>query len=156
MATNSISVTLTGYDALIKRMNQLPAKIRAKPGRRALGKAALAVKRQVVQNVRAIDDPLTGRQIRYNVAQRFRSRYFRSTGDLMISVGVLTNPGRIDPPSNPDRGARGPTPEWYLYELGTVKQPARPVVTPALSQAQNAAIAAFTREFQRALTDLGV
>jgi len=113
-----VEFSLLGLDGVIKRMRSLPVELRKKPGRSALGRAARLVRLAAVSNAQGVDDPETGRQIAQNIVQRFRSRYYRQTGDLMISVGVATERGRI-PKGNPDAGAKGNTPHWHLVELGT-------------------------------------
>lgn len=123
---------LRGFDEVTKRMRGIPIALRQKVGRSAFGSAARAVTTAAKENALKVDDSETGRTIASNVVQRFRSRYFKSTGDLMISVGVATEKGRI-PPGNPDTGPKGNTPHWHLIELGTEKMAAQPFLRPALA-----------------------
>lgn len=134
--------SLIGFDTVIGKMRALPVAMRGKPGRLALGRAAAIVRKAAQQNAAKVDDPETGRKIAQNVTQRFRSRYFKQTGDLMISVGVATPKGRI-PKGNPDEGAKGPTPHWHLIELGTENSRAQPFLQPALSNNINSVIDTF-------------
>lgn len=122
---------LRGFEAVTQRMRGLPVALRGKPTRSALGSAARLVANEVKSNALRLDDEETGRTIAANVTQRFRSKYFKQTGDVMISVGVGTPKGRI-PKGNPDEGPKGPTPHWHLLELGTEKMRAQPFVRPAL------------------------
>ena len=102
------------------------------------------------QNAERVDDPETGRRIRDNIGRRFRGRYFRRTGDLMISVGVLTKRGPI-PEGNPDEGAKGNTPHFHLVELGTEHARAQPFLRPALEENINPAINKFASELDKEL-----
>lgn len=122
---------LQGFDRVISKMRGLAPAIRGKAGRSALGSAARVVTNAAKDNARRVDDPETGRKIADNVTQRFRSKYFKATGGLMVSVGVATNKGRI-PKGNPDEGAKGNTPHWHLVELGTERARAQPFLRPAL------------------------
>lgn len=122
---------LKGYDSVVGKMRALPFQIRGKAGRSALGSAARVVVKTAKQNALRVDDAETGRSIARNIVQRFRSRYFKQTGDLMVSVGVATPKGRI-PRGNPDEGAGGPTFHWHLVELGTEQARAQPFLRPAL------------------------
>lgn len=151
MAINDpLQATLTGWDKLTRRLEALPEKVRRRIGNKALGKAAAVVKKAAKANAAKIDDPETGRQIADNIAQRVRSKRNRRTGTLTVSVGVLTETGRI-PPGNPDTGRRGNTPHWHLVELGTSEARPQPILQNALSQNVENAITAFQREFSAQL-----
>src|SRR5690606_24043644 len=100
------------------------------------------------ENALRVDDPETGRRIADNIGQRFRSRYFRQTGDTMVSVGVRTNRGRI-PKGNPDEGRRGNTPHWHLVELGTERAKAQPFLRPAASESVSEIFNTVATELER-------
>lgn len=148
-----IEFKIDGVDSLLARMRALPQELRKKPARSALGKAAKVIRDQARANALAIDDPETNRVIAENIIQRFRSRYSRRTGDLMISVGVGTEKGRI-PKGNPDTGAKGNTPHWHLQELGTENMPAQPFLRPAAEQKAGEAVQVFASELDKAITRL--
>lgn len=139
-------VRLEGADEAIERLKTVSRVVRTRATRRALGKAAALVRKAARQNALRVDDPETGRRIADNIGQRVRSGYARSTGDQMVSVGVLSKRGRI-PRGNPDEGRRGNTPHWHLIELGTATAKAQPYLRPALSENVQAA----TNEFGRTL-----
>lgn len=145
-----IEFNLTGMDEAIKKLRALPVELRKKPGRSALGYAAKIVRLAAKDNALRIDDAGTGRRIADNIVQRFRSRYFKQTGDLMISVGVATERGRI-PKGNPDAGPGGNTPHWHLIELGTENARAEPFLRPALEQNIGAATDEFGRRLDKAI-----
>lgn len=130
---DGVEVKIEGLDELTRRFQALQLGIRRKAGRSALGKAARVVTNAAKQNVQRSDDPETGRRIADNITQRFRSRYFKRTGDLMVSVGVATPNGKI-PKGNPDEGRKGPTPHWHLVEEGTEQARAQPFLRPAAAQ----------------------
>jgi len=145
-----VQFNLTGLDAVTARLRALPVELRGKAGRSALGRAAALVRRAAKANALGVDDPSTGRRIADNVVQRFRSRHFKQTGDLMISVGVGTERGRI-PKGNPDTGPKGNTPHWHLVELGTERMRAEPFLRPALEANIDAATATFGRELDKSI-----
>ena len=95
-----------------------------------------------------LDDPDTGRRIADNVGQRFRSKYFRQTGDSMVSIGVLTKKGRI-PRGNPDEGRKGNTPHWHLIELGREGAAAQPFLRPAASSSVSEVYGAIAAELEK-------
>lgn len=146
----SFEVKLTGLEPLLKKMRTLKQEIRLKPARSALGQAAKLIREQAKQNAAGLDDPETGRKIADNIVQRWRSRYYKRTGDLMISVGVATEKGRI-PKGNPDAGAKGNTPHWHLLELGTEKMPAQPFLQPAAHEQAQAAMDKFTTSLDKSI-----
>ncbi|EFI59768.1 MULTISPECIES: HK97-gp10 family putative phage morphogenesis protein [Comamonas] len=148
-----IQFKLTGFDEVSKRLQALPVELRKKPARSALGKAATLVRGQAQTNAIWLDDKATGRKIADNIIQRFRSRYSKRTGDVMISVGVGTEKGRI-PKGNPDEGPKGNTPHWHLLELGTEQAKPQPFLRPAAEQQAEAAIALFGTELDKAITRL--
>ena len=148
-----VQFKINGVDVLTARMRALPVELRKKPARTALGKAAKAIREQAQANARMIDDPETGRAIADNIVQRLRSRYTRRTGDLMSSVGVATEKGKI-PKGNPDTGPKGNTPHWHLLELGTEQMAAQPFLRPAAEAKAGAAVDVFASELDAALTRL--
>lgn len=156
MMADGISFTLTGFDEVRKKLAQTPIKLRTKGSRRALGRAAAIVRKAARQNALRVDDAETGRRIADNIGQRVRSRYSRRTGDAMVSVGVLTEKGRI-PKGNPDTGRKGNTPHWHLIELGTEKARAQPFLRPALDSNIGAVIDKFAieldKEIEKALAE---
>ena len=77
----------------------------------------------------------------------------KRTGDMMISVGVGTDKGRI-PRGNPDTGAKGNTPHWHLLELGTQDMRAQPFLRPAAEQMAEQAISTFGSELDKAITKI--
>ena len=129
---DGIDFTLVGFEEVRRKLAITPIKLRTKGARKALSTAANIVTKAARQNAERVDDPETGRRIRNNIGKRSRSGYSRRTGDAMVSVGVLTEKGRI-PKGNPDAGPKGNTPHWHLIELGTEKARAQPFLRPALA-----------------------
>ena len=146
---------LKGVDDALKRLQSIPEKIRKKSGRAALGAAARVVRRAAKDNAQRVDSSETGRKIADNIVQRFRSRYFKQTGDLMISIGVATERGPI-PKGNPDEGPGGNTPHWHLLEFGTERSQAKPFMRPALANNTDAATSAFVNRLNKELDKVGV
>ena len=146
----NVEVNLQGLDPILAKMRTLKREIRLKPARSALGQAAKLIRQQAQQNALAVNDPDTGRTIADNIVQRFRSKHHKRTGDLMISVGVATEKGRI-PKGNPDTGPKGNTPHWHLLELGTENMPAQPFLAPAARQQAEAAMHQFTASLDKGI-----
>ena len=146
----NVEVKLQGLVPIVEKMRTLKREIRLKPARSALGQAAKLIRQQAQQNALAVNDPDTGRTIADNIVQRFRSKYHKRTGDLMISVGVATEKGRI-PKGNPDTGPKGNTPHWNLLELGTENMPAQPFLAPAARQQAEAAMHQFTASLDKGI-----
>lgn len=144
---------LKGYEETLGRLVLVSAELRERPMKSALGKAAAVVKEQAQENALRVDDKGTGRQISENIIQRYRSRFYRDTGDMMVSIGVGTPRGRI-PPGNPDEGEGGPTFHWHLIELGTEKTAARPFLVPALTAKAPAAIDKFAESLNESIDKL--
>lgn len=144
---------LKGYGNVIKKMRALPVALRGKPGRSALGSAARVVTKAAKENALRIDDPDTGRRIADNIVQRFRTKFFKRTGDLMVSVGVGTERGRI-PKGNPDTGPKGNTPHWHLLELGTEQAKAQPFLRPALESSMESVEAVFAQKLEQQIDKL--
>lgn len=144
---------LKGFDQVSKRLQALPIGLRGKAGRSALGSAVRVMTNQAKDNALRVDDENTGRQIAQNIVQRFRSKYFKRTGDLMISVGVSTSKGRI-PQGNPDEGPKGNTYHWHLVELGTEKMKAQPYLRPAFGQTVDKVQQVFAAKLDQQITKI--
>lgn len=147
---DGIEFSLTGFEEVRKKLAITPIKVRTKGSRRALGRAAAVIRKAARQNALSVDDAETGRRIADNVGQRVRGGYSRRTGDAMVSIGVLTQHGRI-PKGNPDTGRKGNTPHWHLIELGTEHARAQPFLRPALENNIGAVIDKFAVELDKEL-----
>lgn len=148
--TDGINFTLTGFEEVRRKLAITPIKLRTKGSKRALGRAAAIVRKAARQNALRVDDAETGRRIADNIGQRVRGGYSRRTGDAMVSIGVLTQHGRI-PKGNPDTGRKGNTPHWHLVELGTEKARAQPFLRPAMESNIGAVIDKFAAELDKEL-----
>lgn len=143
-------VDIKGAEQIVANMRTLSAELRQKPGRSALGRAAKLIRLQAADNALGVDDPETGRRIADNIVQRWRSKYHKRTGDMMISIGVATERGRI-PSGNPDTGPKGNTPHWHLLELGTEHMAPQPFLVPAAAQQGRAAVNEFARSLEKSI-----
>lgn len=148
-----VDFKIKGLDEVRKRLQELPKELQLKPARSALGKAAALVRKQAQANALRVDDPDTGRRIADNIIQRFRGRHFRRTGDLMVSVGVGTEKGRI-PKGNPDAGPKGNTPHWHLLELGTEKMRAQPFLRPTAEEVAPQVMDTFALNMNKAIDQI--
>lgn len=162
----TLQVRIEGVDELHKRLQTISVQTRGKAGRTALRKAAAEIAEQARQNVSKLDDPKTAEDIAKNVALQFASRHFRRTGDLMFRVGILGGARSYANTTQNRRKQRvgqtyktdgdksnpgGDTFYWRFLELGRRGVPATPFLVPAARQAGGAAIAAFVREYNKAL-----
>jgi HK97 gp10 family phage protein len=144
---------LKGFDAVFKKMRGLSPALKGEAGRSALGSAARVVTNAAKNNALRVDDSDTGRKIASNVVQRYRSKRSKATGDVIISVGVATEKGRI-PKGNPDTGPKGNTPHWHLIELGTEKARAQPFLRPALESNIGNVQTVFAEKLEKQLDKL--
>lgn len=142
--------TMRGLDKVLAQMKAVKDDVKGKSARTAMAKAARIVTNAAKANARRVDDSTTGRQISQNISQRFASKTYRATGDIMYRIGVATPKGKI-PKGNPDEGAKGPTYHWHLIELGTGTVPAKPFMLPALSSNINQATDKFVTELSLSL-----
>lgn len=144
---------LKGLDATIARMKTLPNDVRKKLVVPSMRKATRVVTNAAKANALRIDDPTTARKIAANIQQRFASRTYARTGDVMFRVGVANPKGKI-PKGNPDEGEGSPTRHWHLLELGTEAMAARPFMLPALADNIEAATSAFAAEAAKRIAKL--
>lgn len=154
---DGIDFKFDGLAETLSNLKTLPLKVRRSAARKATGKGAAIIRKKAKEIVKQSDDPETGRRIADNIGQRFRSRYFRETGDTMVSVGVLSGKGRI-PKGNPDTGPKGNTPHWHLLEQGTEHSKAQPFLRPAasssVSEVFNAVASALAVEVNKEVAKL--
>jgi HK97 gp10 family phage protein len=145
---DGVKFSIRGMDRTSMRFIALTDHFRKKVAQSALGSAVRVITNDAKRRALTIDDPETGRVIADNIVQRVRSRYYRKTGDIMISVGVNTAHGRI-PSGNPDTGKGGSTPHWHLVEEGTEKMAARPYLRPAMNENIEKVLDTFARKLEQ-------
>jgi HK97 gp10 family phage protein len=163
---DSIQFQLSGLDAVLTKMRGLAPDLRAKGARSAMRKAANLVRDAAVVNAQRIDDPETKESIAKNIVVRFSSRTLKTTGDVMMRVGVL---GGARPYSNTRENVRkrrvgktyktggdkgnpgGDTFYWRFVEFGTSRTAAKPFMRPALEQNIETATSAATTELSRSI-----
>lgn len=150
-----VETKLTGFDEAVEKLLKLPQDLRKRALVRAMSRSTRIVTKAAKANALRVDDSATGRRIANNVQQRFASRTYKQTGDVMFRVGVATPKGRI-PKGNPDEGVKGPTPHWHLVELGTEEMRAEPFMLPALTNNIGLVIDKTATELTAALKEVGV
>jgi HK97 gp10 family phage protein len=146
-----IAATMTGVDALVKKLEAIKYETRYKGGRFALRKAAQLVRNAARSNALQLDDKETGRSIARNVTEKWNGRLYKTTGDLGFRVGVQQGAILPKPGEATDLSAGGPTPHWRLLEFGTERMAARPLMRPALESNVQRATDEFMRQYDKAL-----
>lgn len=143
-----VSFSLIGLDGLLGKLDEVSYDVKKRGGRSSLRKASQLLVEKVQEGARKFDDPETGRSIADNVALRWDSRRFKSTGDLAFRVGVLRGAVLKD---GGDTAAGSATPHWRLKEFGTETMPAEPFMRPALADNINLITDKFLTEYDKAL-----
>lgn len=171
---DSVSFELTGLAPLLAKLDSVKDDVKYKGGRFALRKAANIVAAAAKKNALQIDDPVSAEIISKNVAIRWSSRTFKSTGDLGFRVGVLG--GARTPAKDPRAAARrrarsgatslddlgeiagkgkanpgGDTFYWRFVEFGTARSRAQPFMRRALSENITAATDEFIKQYEKGL-----
>lgn len=156
-------VEIGGLAKVLDRMKDVSAQMKGKITRSATRKGANVIRDAVRQGWQRVDRTDTPNSIADNVAVQFAGRTFRRTGDIMFRVGIRGGAKQYANTVANRRGRRvgktfntgGSTFYWRFYELGTSRQPARPVMQPALASSADAAFAAMAKEFERQFVKLG-
>ncbi|QEY15467.1 HK97 gp10 family phage protein [Cellvibrio sp. KY-GH-1] len=145
---DSFDFKLQGVDSLQKKLKAVSDEIRYKGGRAGLRKAANFVRDVAKQNAERFNDPNTAESIPLNMAVRWSSRRFKTTGDLMFRVGVmggamnyadsrenrrLGRSGKVYKTGGSKKNPGGDTYYWRYKEFGTQHIPAAPFMRPALA-----------------------
>ena len=126
-------VKLDRVDQLRPKMQKLDAALNQKLARAALTTGAKKIVKRAKGLVAKHDDPLTGRRIANNITYRYRSKWSKQTGDVIISVGVAYPKGPI-PKKNKDEGPKGPTPHWHIIHQGSEHVKGDPFLVNAAMQ----------------------
>lgn len=146
-------INLAGIEKVVERLKTVAREVKVTAARKALAKAARLITNEAKAGAERSDDPKTGRKISQNIQQRFASKTFKQTGDVMYRIGVATARGPI-PKGNPDEGPKGNTPQWHLIELGTEHAAAEPFLRPAGETKAQAAADVFMSELDKQLDKL--
>lgn len=164
---DSIKFSLLGVNEIVGRFKEVKDDVKFKGGRFALRKSANVIKKAAIAGALKIDDPYTAEKIAKNIAIRWGSRRFKTTGDLSFRVGVLggaRNPGAGkrrrgqhtleelgELPGEGKGNPGGSTWYWRLVEFGTSKTRAKPFMRPALQNNIGAATNEFLSQYRKAL-----
>lgn len=129
---DAVQFSLIGLDDVLGKMKALGPALKKKGARFAMRKAANLVAAAAISNAMRIDDPSTPSAIPKNIAVRFSNRRFKSTGDVMFSVGVMGG-AVLDEKQEADGLPGKGTQHWRLREFGTERTAADPFMSPALA-----------------------
>ncbi len=142
---------IKGAEAVRAKMESVTHEIAYKGGRFALRKAANLIADRARENALRFDDPDTASNISKNIAVRWSSKRFKSTGDLAFRVGVLGGGGGNLSKKKTSKAPGGDTRYWRLLEFGTQKMPAQPFMRPALERNQTEAAQEFIKYAEKAI-----
>lgn len=156
-------IKVEGLDKVVAEMRKVTVQMRGKIARSAVRKGANVVRDAAKQAWARVDREETPNNIAENVAVQFAGRTFRRTGDIMFRVGIRGGAKQYANTKENRRARRvgktyktgGSTFYWRFYELGTKRQPARPVMQPALFNNGQAAFNAMVNEMNRQFAKLG-
>ena len=165
----SFSVTMTGVEELVKKLEGLKYDLQRKGGRFALRKAAQVIRDQARSNAGRVNDPETAAEIAKNINERWAPKFNQATGDLKFRVGIMGGVfGKLQgdttgvygdkfTKATRKRGAinqdlpGGDTRHWGYLEFGTEKMAARPFLRPAMDQSAQKATDVFIDQYGRAI-----
>ncbi|MCZ4058219.1 HK97 gp10 family phage protein [Pantoea sp. LMR881] len=145
---DGVDFSITGLDSLLGKLDEVSDDLRRKGGRAALRQAGNVIVSKAKANAQRLDDPVTGRSIADNVAQRWNGKLFKQTGNLGFRIGVLH--GAVLK-KHPDKAQNAPTPHWRLLEFGTEKMRAQPFLRPAAENSIGEVVSTFGDEYEKAI-----
>ncbi|MCB5226202.1 HK97 gp10 family phage protein [Alishewanella sp. 16-MA] len=151
--SNKVKFSLVGFNEIQKKLQMLNQEVRFKASRSALRRSAGIVMRSAKENALTVDDKKTGRRIADNIALRFGTKVFNSTGKQLYRIGVNTR-WQNTQKGNPDEGYKGNTPHWHLVEFGTRRSRERKYLRPALTNNVNNVINKFGTEIMKEINKL--
>lgn len=160
--TDSVEFQITGLDAALATMRNLPAAMRVKAVKPAARKAANVVRKAAKAAALRLDRPATPLKIADNIEVQFASRHFKRTGEVKFRVGVR---GGAKAYGNTKQNRRlkrvgahyktgGSTYYWRFVEFGTSRVRARPFMRPALESNISPATQVFVTELDKELAKL--
>lgn len=149
--TDRLDFKIDGLEELQKKFKNISDDMEYKGGRFALRKAAQVIRDDAKQGAARVDDPATAENISRNIAERWSTRRFRATKDLMFRVGVLGGAGGNLSKEEITKNPGGDTRYWRLIEFGTEKMPAQPFMRPAAKNAGQKAVNKFVTEYGKKL-----
>lgn len=148
---DQVQFSILGLKEVLDKFEGLPKAFKYKGSRFALRKAANLVAEKARENARRLDDPETASVIADNIAVRFASRRFKTTGDVMFRIGVMGGANLKKRDASEGLPGKG-TQHWRLLEFGTEKMPAQPFMRPSLEQNINEATNEFVTQMDKWIT----
>lgn len=116
---------IEGLDPVLAKMKGLTPALKKKALRSAGTKAMRIVRDAARRGAAALDDPKSPSNIAKAIVTRYDSKASRREGGSVTKVGVMGG-------ARPQKGNQD-TGHWRLVEFGSVNNPARPFMRPALA-----------------------
>lgn len=157
--TDAIELRIEGTGPIVRKAKAVGGRQGNNALRRALTKGVRPIQKQARANALRIDDPATAEKIAKNIAIRSGGvRRERLARGVMKRVGVLGGAKPLR--KGTETGLPGGnTTHWRFVEFGTSEARAQPFMRPAMMQASQATVNAFTAaapvELDKELAKLG-
>jgi HK97 gp10 family phage protein len=153
---------IQGLDGVLEKMRALGPALSAKGARTAMRKAANVVRDAAKVNAAKLDDPSTPNRIADHIGVQFAAKSLKTTGDIMMRVGVRGGAKQYADNRDNRRSGRvgkkfetgGSVFYWRFLEFGTSKMAARPFLRPALSENIDKATEVAVAELNKAIDRL--
>lgn len=148
---DNITFNIKGLDSVLAKMKNVSDDVKYKGGRFALRKAAQVVRNSARAKALLLDDPRTAQDISKNIVERWSSKTFRRTGNLMFRVGVMGGAGGNKSSAALDSLPGKDTRHWRHLEFGTEKTRAQPFMRRSLEENIGKATNEFVIQYGKAL-----
>jgi HK97 gp10 family phage protein len=155
---------IEGLDHVLKNMRGLPVKLQKTAMRRAGLQAMNIVRKAAAAGWKRVDDPATKNS---QIWKKVKVKNFQKKFGIVTKVGIeggAVSKTYVSNRRNQRSGRAGKsytvespdTFHWRFYELGTSRQPARPIMVPALvsniTNVTNKYVSVLTAEISKAIT----
>lgn len=148
---DTVEFKIEGLESLLGKLDEISYDVKRRGGRSSLRKAARVIVAKAKEGAQKIDDPGTAANIAANITERWSSRRFKTTGDLMFRVGVMGGAGGKAKSSQYENLPGKDTRHWRFLEFGTEKMQAQPFMRSALADNISEITGTFVTEYEKAI-----